>query len=138
MDYSERLMDELRAVGVSPRGFRDGEPFGYPQENRQLVLAVGAAHIPDESAYLSTNLETYAAELKTFLGAQSPEWSAYLRVQTDLIRSRRREKYVEAGGLNQRILEMISDGETFLNAVDASVAAKEAVKQLYPWPGTYR
>ncbi len=138
MNYTERLMDELRAAGVRPRGFRDGEASGYPPESAELVLAVERAHIPEETSYLATDVETHAAELKNLLGVESPEWAAYLTVQTDLIRSRRRDKYVETGGVDNLILEMISDGEAFVATANAAVSAKEAVKQLYPWPGTYR
>ncbi|MEW6350465.1 MAG: hypothetical protein AB1646_15485 [Thermodesulfobacteriota bacterium] len=138
MGYSERLIDELRAVGVIPLGFRAGAPFGFPPESGELVLAVEAAHIAGETEYLAANLEAHATGLKTLLGAESPEWAAFLAVQTDLLRSRRREKYVETGGVNHLILEMISDGQAFADIVNAAVPEKNAIKALYPWPGSYR
>lgn len=134
----ERLLAELSSVGLAPRGFTNGVPIGDWPENDGLAQLVVDLHIPDQELYLGTNLDSWAKPLATRLGAESAEWIAYRRVQTDLIRECRRFLYGVAGGPNEDFLAAVSDGADIATAQDELVHAKAVIKLRYPWPGPYR
>ena len=146
MQYTERILDELRAVGINPRGMSSGVPWGddeapgmtYKSSTNPIIVAVLASHIPDEAAYLATDLTASAVALQSALGDDVDKWEAYLGVQTSLIREKRYAAYMARGGVNDVYHEVKSDGGTDAAAKQAAVAAKTAVKAKFPWPGTYR
>ena len=49
MQYADRILDELRAVGFNPTGFNDGEPYGDWEPDNELITALCSVHIPDEN-----------------------------------------------------------------------------------------
>ncbi len=138
MQYADRILDELRAVGFNPTGFNDGEPYGDWEPDNELITALCSVHIPDETTYLATDLTATATALQSVLGEDMDKWEAYLEVQTTLIRNKRYTAYIAPGGCNDQYHEIKSDGGTDASAKSTAGEAKQAIKSMFPWPGTYR
>ena len=138
MQYSQRIHNELKAVGFNMAGMTDGLPLGdwFPYD--PVVMALFDVHIPDDTVYIATDLTVSAAALQTTLGDDTGKWAAYLKVQTDLIRVFRTIEYSGPGGIDEQYHQLFSDGTAITDIQTTLVAVKATVKAKYPWPGSYR
>lgn len=136
-EYGQRLFDELTAVGLAPTGITDGEPV-FPRllspEEHQLLFGVKKAHVADDAVYAATDLANspLTSDLRALLGVPSSEWSAYLTLQTDMIRNNRRTAYQEEAD------PIFFDAEADSTTKTAWLAKRTDIKERFPWPGDYR
>jgi hypothetical protein len=141
-----RLFREMEAVGLKPKGIQ-GNSFDFHEEpDRALLDLVTRLHIPKDDVvnqyeedsiitYLSTNLTMHASSLMSLLGPDSDEWKAYLKIQTDLIKERRRQEY----GHPERGSDSLRDQYLADECTKEEwLVARDLVKEKYPWPGDYR
>ncbi|MEJ2746103.1 MAG: hypothetical protein P8123_10545 [bacterium] len=130
---SERIIDELTAVGCECPGIINGVPIilSDPYDAATLVQSL---FIADEATWLATDLETHAASLQALL--PQAEWEAYLAVQTDRIRALRHEAFV-ALEEEKTIIERIAEEGNFglFNVAMQNLVA--TVEAQYPFPGEY-
>ena len=141
-----RLIREMEAVGLKPKGV-NGTIIEYHEEpDKALVDLITRLHIPKDDVvdpyvedsirtYLSTDLTLHAKDLMSKLGPESDEWRAYLKIQTDLIKERRRSEYAHpergSDSLRDQYLADECTKEEWLEA-------RALIKERYAWPGDYR
>lgn len=90
-----RIIQESTACGVFWAGWDDGHPNlrAKTKDESKVASLVAKAHIGDDTAYASTDLETYgpAQELKALV--TPGQWTAYVAIQTETKATLRNKEY---------------------------------------------
>lgn len=141
-----RLFTELEVVGLKPRGVTGTSIDFHEPPDKGLLDLVLRLHIPKDDVenpyeedslitYLSTDLTLHAVDLMDRLGPESDSWRSYLKIQTDLIRDRRKSEYAHPTRGSDNLRDQYLADEC---TKEEWISARNEVKSRYAWPGDYR
>lgn len=141
-----RLIREFEALGVPVKAVEGGSIIFFENPDFTFRVMVEDAHVPDDVVenpyeedplitYLSTDLEARASNIMDQVGSGSAEWLAYLKLQTDLIKTRRREAYAHPETGSDGLRDQYLAGEC---TKEEWLITRSGIKNSYAWPGGYR
>jgi hypothetical protein len=131
MDYN-LFYRECTACGLpAPKRIRNGEPLfdeALTSKQRTLLEKIALAHGKPAT-------DTTLRDLREYLRADSPEWTAYREIVVERIREKRAERYrAEADPLRYAALEKEKSGQDASAEWKLWLEKKEEIRTDLPYP----
>jgi|WetSurSiteA1Bulk_404760.scaffolds.fasta_scaffold47631_1 hypothetical protein len=140
-----RIFREFRACGLEA-DYIESESIVKSHSHtfdQDIHNALVVAHVESDTDYIAVDLESNvdSLALKTLLFSKfgndqaTSYWNKYLKLQTDMIRQKRQEVYAQRS--DPVFLDCIADSG-ITGDLSSWQSARNEVKNMFPYPGTYR
>jgi hypothetical protein len=125
----EQVINQLSAVGVSCSSFSHKNVPIVAEQDQEITALVVAAHDKQDG-------DSEIADLKTHLGAESDEWTAYVEARKTPISEQRQARYRdETDPMRLKIDEDYTPGSQEWNsALEDWKTAKNQIREDLPYP----